>query len=253
MTTLKTITTIELANICNLSCKYCVNRKLVIHPNRKPGIMTDEIFEASLYWLKRLCENGTQMEVNLNGTGESCLDPQLIPRIRKVKDVMCDRLVQFCTNGVNMTEILAKKLRDSGIDRVDLSAHSAYHARRAIQIMAKAGINGILSMGAILQPHNWAGQLELEHSVDCKMEIKCDPLIEGRGYVQKEGDLTPCCYDYRSLGVFGHVKDDDLLTRKIYPYQLCFQCHQKIPKEIWEEYDRDVRKDEGIGRQAASG
>ncbi len=240
MITLKTITTIELSNICSLACKYCVNRKLVIHPNRKPGIMSDEIFEASLVWLSRLCDMGTQQEVNLNGTGESCLDPQLIKRVRKVKDIMGSRRVQFCTNGVNMTEVMAKQLADSGIDRVDLSAHSAFHARKAVQMMAKAGIKGILSMGAIVQPHNWAGQLELEYSVNCEINMPCDPLIEGRGYIQKEGDVTPCCYDYRSIGAFGHVLDDDLLNREIKPYQLCYQCHQTIPPEIWECRDKKI-------------
>ena len=240
MITLKTITTIELANVCNLQCKYCVNRKLVVHPNRKPGIMTDEIFEASLIWLSRLCDQDTQREVNLNGTGESCLDPKLITRIRRVKDIMGARPVQFCTNGVNMTDVLARQLAGSGIDRVDLSPHSAYHARKAVQAMSRAGIKGIVSMGSILYPHNWAGQLEPEHSVECNIDIPCDPIIEGRGYIQKEGDVTPCCYDYRSLGVFGHVLDDDLLNREIKPYSLCYQCHQTIPIEIWESRDRNI-------------
>jgi len=232
MITLKTITTIELSSLCNLKCLYCISRLLVKHPDRKPGIMEDHVFDLSLIWLSRLCEQGTQREVNLNGNGESCLDPQLVSRIRRVKEIMGDRPVAFSSNGVNMTEVLAKQLKGSGIDRIDLSPHSAYHARRAAYILNAAGITGIINMGAIISAHNWAGQLEPEHSIDCQIKIQCDPLIEGRGYISSEGNISPCCFDYRNLGMFGTVFDPDLLDREIRPYALCDTCHQVIPDYI---------------------
>ena len=133
MITLKTITTIELSSICNLACKYCINRLLVKHSVRKAGIMEDDIFERTLHWLKILCFQGTQREVNLNGNGESTLDPQLIERIKKIREIVGDRQIMFCTNGVNMSVKLAMDLRASGIDRVDISPHSPWHARRAAQ------------------------------------------------------------------------------------------------------------------------
>lgn len=232
MTTLQTITTIELSSSCNLSCKYCINRLLVKDSARTPGIMIDDVFDAALAWLEVLVKRGTQREVNLNGNGESCLDPKLCERIRKVKNVMGDGRVAMCTNGVNMTPELALKIKASGIDRMDLSPHSPWHARRAVLAMADAGISGTINWGSIVFSHNWAGQLEPENSIDCRFEIPCDPLIEGRGYVQSEGYVTPCCYDYRNLGVFGHVFDNELLGREIKPYELCRTCHQIIPNDI---------------------
>lgn len=232
MITLKTITTIELSSICSLVCKYCINRLLVKHPSRNAGIMSDKVFNKSLYWLSMLCRQGTQKEVNVNGNGESCLDPQLIQRIILIKEIMKDRPVAFSTNGVNMTDELAEGLAQTGIDRVDVSVHSPYYARKAIQILAKAGVNIGVNPGAIVMSHNWAGQLEPENCVDINFRIQCDPLMQGRGYIQSEGNVTPCCYDYRNLGVFGHVFDEDLLEREIKPYELCKTCHQEIPEYI---------------------
>ena len=241
MITLKTITTIELSNICNLKCQYCINRLLVKHPSRKPGIMTDEVFDKTLELLQELCNRGTQMEVNMNGDGESFLDPQLAYRIKRVKYIVGnERKVCMCTNGVNMTFGVCNALKDAGLDQLDLSPHSVFHARKAAQIMMQVGIPGVINDGVILHTHNWAGQLEPENSVaEVKIKTQCDPLIEGRGYVLREGNITPCCYDYRNLGVFGTVFDDDILDHPIRPFALCKTCHQIIPPEILAEYQME--------------
>lgn len=235
MKTLKTINTIELSSKCNLACKYCVNRLIEKNSTRKPGIMSEETFEKTLLWLKKLIDQGTQKEVNLNGNGESTLDPDLLTRIARVKSVVGNNQVGLCTNGLLMTNEYARKLKDSGIDKVDVSPHSFYHARKAVQCMFEVRMNGVVSMGAVQSPHNWAEQLADEHSVKVRLNNNCDPLIDGRGYVQSEGNVTPCCYDYRNLGVFGSVYSDNLLSMPIYSYSLCHQCHQKIPDSIKSE------------------
>ena len=234
---LKTITTIELSSLCNLSCKYCINRLLVKHPMRSPGIMTDEIFEASLNILRNLCLGGTQQEVNLNGNGESTLDDQLIERIKKTKDVVGNRTVTFCTNGVNMTADLAKELKNAGLDIISLSPHSPFHTRKAAHLLAGNGFKPFINFGSICASHNWAGQLEPENSIDCRLTNVCKPLEEGRGYISNEGYLSPCCYDYKLVGIYGHVLDDDIFEKEVAPYSLCHTCHQKINKALQEEYN----------------
>jgi len=245
MITLKTITTIELTNLCNLKCRYCVNRLLVKHPARELGIMSDEVFERALFWLGILCRRGTQKEIWMNGLGESCLDPQLFERIRKAKDIMGDRQVGLCTNGVNMTYEMAKGLKDTGLDQLDISPHSAFHTRRAVSFIVKAGwgnTDSVINTGIFNGTHNWCDQLEPENQVETPltdMGVICDPLVEGRGYIWKEGGLTPCCYDYRFLGKFGTVFDEDLLSKPIKPFKLCEKCHQRIPEKIIAEYNRE--------------
>ncbi len=241
MKTLQTITTIELSNICNLKCRYCINR-LLKAPVRDPGIMSEQTFESSLVWLKILCDQGTQKEVNLNGNGESCLDMDLPRRIRAVKDIMGERSVQMCTNGINLTLELAAAMKIAGLDRCDLSLHDAYHCRKAVDILRKVGLPGVVNGGVVAMSHNWAGQLEPENAVEIRFKSICDPLIEGRGYIQKEGNLSPCCYDYRNMGVFGHVRDENLLTMPIRPYGLCSGCHQEIPEETVKECENLIQK-----------
>lgn len=195
-------------------------------PARKPGIMADFVFRRSLYYLKRLVDQGTQKEVNLNGNGESLLDPDIVDRVRRVKDIMGDGQVQFCTNGLALTWDLAVALKDAGLDRLDVSVHDPYHARRCAHMLSEVGMQGVIADGAIKSSHNWAGQLELEHQVEMQYRLPCIPLMEGRGYINSEGRLSPCCYDYRNLGQFGSVFDVDLLDREIRPYVLCRDCHQ---------------------------
>jgi hypothetical protein len=192
--------------------------------------MSDETFDRSLWVLQQCIDNGTQKEVNLNGNGESCLDPALPRRARAVKDIMGNKTVMMCTNGVNMTPRLAGMLKESGIDRIDISVHSILHARQCAEIFMDVGIKGIYSMGALQSPHNWAGQLPNEYCTKRLPVSQCDPIIEGRGYIQKEGNITPCCYDYRNLGMFGTVFDDDIMTREVRPYSLCETCHQQLPQ-----------------------
>jgi len=239
LVTLKTITTIELSNICNLSCQYCINRLLVKDPVRKPGIMTDKVFDKTLELLQELVNRDTQKEINMNGDGESFLDPQLAYRVKRVKYIMGERRVCLCTNGVNMTHAVCRALKDAGLDQLDLSPHSPAHARKAAIIMIKVGIPGVVNDGVIIQSHNWAGQLEPENQIECLLSNQCDPLIEGRGYVLREGAITPCCYDYRNLGVFGNVFHDDILDRPIRPFELCKTCHQKIPAELMAEFEME--------------
>ncbi len=230
MTKLKSITTIELSSKCNLNCSYCINRFLVKFPLRKAEIMHNLVFDASLNLLKRLVERGTQEEVNLNGNGESFLDPQLVQRVKRVKDIVPNQIVMLCTNGTLITNSLARNLKEAGIDRIDVSLHNIVAARKAVSILMQNGIPGVVNLGLVTNPHNWAGQLEKENCVDILPSIDCHPLIDGKGYIQSDGRIVPCCYDYRNLGAFASVYSDNILDIEYGSFELCQTCHQKLPE-----------------------
>ena len=222
-----TITTLELSSVCNLECSYCINRLLAKHPNRKPGIMSDLVFERCIELLDALIERGTQKELNLNGNGESLLDPQIANRIKKLRDIFGDELkLQFSTNGVLLNRAIGYKLKEAGIDRIDISPHKPEAVRHAVDVMKEVKIRGYVNNGPLINSHNWAGQLEPENCVRFLPAMQCDPLIDGRAYIQSEGDVVPWCYDYRSLGRIGHVTDSDILERELKPFALCKTCHQ---------------------------
>lgn len=237
MITLKTITTIELSNDCQLRCHYCINKNMEEVAQRKRQIMSKDVFILTLSWLKKLCDAGTQQEVNMNGNGESFLDPNLFIRIRKVKNVIGpERKVNISTNGILMNDLIAQQLKICGLDDIQVSVHKALAARTASQILMTNGVRGSFNFGAIQFPHNWAGQIEPKYCARVLPNIPCHPLEEGRGYVSVEGYLSPCCYDYRLIGSFGSVFDNDLLEREIKPFDLCATCHQIIPDEIKAAY-----------------
>jgi len=192
--------------------------------------MHEAVFTATLEVLKTLCDRGTQKEVNMNGNGESFLDPDLVRRIAAVRAVVGDgRMVGISTNAtVGFTEDKVKALKEVGLSQLDISPHSPYHARRAIDIIRKVDIPSVFNASPVIDSHNWAGQLEEENSIDVRINIICHPLLEGRGYVLKEGFITPCCYDYKNFGVFGSVFDDDIFDQEIKRYSLCDTCHQRI-------------------------
>jgi hypothetical protein len=226
---INTITTIELSSQCNLACKYCVNRLLRSQAARIPMIMSDQVFEQSLLLLDQLKMRGTQRELNLNGNGEPLMDHGFLNRLVKVREVMGPAAeVQFSTNGLLMTDELARGLKAAGISIVHLSVHSPYHTRRAGHMLLSAGVQVNVNFYTIIASHNWAGQLEPQHSIpeDRLPKIPCQPLDEGRAYIQAEGDVVPCCYDYRNLGRIGSVFDADILDREVNKFSLCETCHQ---------------------------
>jgi hypothetical protein len=212
---------------------------------REMGIMSEDVFNQSLELLKYTVSRGTQMEVNLNGIGEPLLDPDIVTRVRRVKEILGyevnedgtpKRAARFCTNGILLTYELCKQIKHAGIDFLDVSVHSAKHARKAASILMSLKMQGVLAAGAIIYPHNWAGQLEPENTVPNVLHnVTCDPLKHGYGYIQREGLITACCFDYQNLGVFGKVWDDDIFDKPIRPYALCDECHQIIPEEELQE------------------
>lgn len=207
---------------------------------REREIMSDETFDMVLYWIETLVSRETQREVSVQGNGESFLDPKLFERIKMLKEIVPEnRPVIMCTNGQHLAENpdLAYELKESGIDRCDISVHKSEWARKAAIALYKAKVPAGLAHGPITASHNWAGQLESDNSIDVLPAVQCLPLMEGRGYVQSNGNVSPCCYDYRHLGMFGSVYDDDLTDKEIRPYELCRTCHQTIPYDILKAHN----------------
>lgn len=238
MIKLQTITGIELSNLCNLKCSYCINKDIVKSSVRDVGLMSDDTFNATTIILEQLVKRGTQQEIWMNGNGESLLDLQVVNRVQIVKRIVGNLQVGISTNGFLMSDEIAAGLKAAGIDRVDISSHVLDAAIQAQRICMKNGIKAGISTGVIFSNHNWAGQVDNLKPNPNLSNVTCKPLLEGRGYVQKEGSISPCCYDYRNLGAFGTVFDADILDRVIKPFELCETCHQQIPAIIKEYYKK---------------
>ena len=77
---------------CNLRCPFCHNAELVLRPELQPSISEDEFFS----FLKT--RQGILEGVCISG-GEPTLQPDLLPFIRKIKQL--GFLVKLDTNGTN--------------------------------------------------------------------------------------------------------------------------------------------------------
>lgn len=231
---LNTVNTIETSSICDNSCPYCPYPEQ--HKHRKTGFMTMETFNAALEFVRFCVKKGTQQELNLFGVGEPTLNPLLPEMIRTARGVLpLSKAVHINTNGNTMTRELALKLKEAGLTACDVTIHptiSEAKLRRVtetLRIFKKVGMSGQISMDGVLQPNNWAGQVDW---FEPDYEYACPWLHKGQITIQSDGGITPCCFDAFAQGVIGSVfvsRPDQLDIKE---FNLCKTCHQKPPRSI---------------------
>jgi MoaA/NifB/PqqE/SkfB family radical SAM enzyme len=188
-----------------------------------------EIFDAALKWVKYFSEMKTQKELNLFGIGEPLLNPKIIDMVQKAREVLpINNPVHINTNGLLLTDVLAWELRRAGITGIDVTGHDHYHTAQAIRILKKHRIPYRLSYDFVLNPNNWAGQVNWFAS---DVYYLCPWLHRGQLTIQSNGDITICCIDAFATGKIGNIMETDLTTIDIKPFELCRKCHQLVPQQ----------------------
>jgi len=189
-----------------------------------------EIFEQAINWVKHFCRQGTQLEVNLFGVGESTMNPNLVKMVEYARNRLPIRQkLHLNTNGILMTPELAKELKKARISEIDVTYHgNARVTANTIRILMAEGIAGQLSVDPVTRPNNWAGQvdwLEPDYSYPCPW------LGRGQAMVMSDGNVTRCCIDAFATGLMGTIFDD-LTEMVIESFDLCYSCHQTIPETM---------------------
>lgn len=230
--TVKAVKNLELASVCNLACPYCPCRLQGQH--RDVGLMTEEVFDRSLFWIGKFVKQGTQKELNMFGVGESTLHPRLVEYVRRTRRVMPMYLpLLLNTNGIAFTEKLCRELMDAGIDKIDLTDHDALASTKAIRIFRKTGVKWGYSRDAIINPNNWGGLVDWVNTVDYPRYI-CPWLDTGQVMIASNGDVLRCCQDAFARGVIGTVFDEvDNIPYSTFVQ--CSTCHEIVPKWISKE------------------
>ena len=103
---------IETTNVCNGKCAYCPRDKMT----RDLGVMEYELFSKIIDEL----DLWKVSSVHLQNYGEPLLDPMLIPRIKCAKSKGIKHVSLF-TNGMLLTNSIAEKLIDAGLDEINIS------------------------------------------------------------------------------------------------------------------------------------
>ena len=217
-----TINSIEVSSLCNLKCRYCPASVQGMH--RKTGLMSAEVFEKAIDWALYFARKGTQRELNLFGIGEPCLHPDLAKYVELARKALpFKQALHLNTNGVAMTRDLAIKLKNAGINHIDITGHDAYHAAKTIRIFREVGIGGQMSFDFITAPNNWAGQVDW-FAPDYHKQWPCPWIGNGQVMIMSDGWVTRCCIDAFGTGVMGTVFDD-LAAMEVTPFALCRSCH----------------------------
>ena len=192
--------------------------------------MTQEVFEKSIDWVLHFARQGTQRELNLFGVGEPTLHTQLVEFVQYARyKLPFKQILHLNTNGNTMTEELAIRLKNVGISEIDITAHNARSAAKTRRIFMKIGINHRISIDFVINPNNWAGQVDwFEPEYDAG---PCPWLGRGQIMVMSNGDITTCCIDAFATNVFANILEDDLTKLKLKPFALCEKCHHTIPRQ----------------------
>lgn len=225
---IRTITNIEISSRCNNDCEYCpapIQSKW-----RDTGLMEWDTFTRTIALVKELAQKGTQKELNLFGIGEPTLNPMLPDMIKHARLTLPAKVpLHFNTNGRLMTTKLARLVKASGIDHVDVTGHDPYSTARTLRIFKEVGIQGRVSVDFMLQPNNWAGQVKW---FEPDYNYPCQWLRDSQVMVLHDGRVTTCCIDAKAGGVFAHVKDEDVLQAEPRVHALCSGCHHIVPENI---------------------
>jgi len=221
---LTNIYSIELTNKCDNACVYCP-QPAQEQNGRATGFMDKDTLESALEWVNQFALNGTQSEVYLSGMGESLLHPKVYDYIKLARASLPMRVkIKLNTNGNSMTFGVARMLKDCGIDGITISDHKAKSTAVSIIVLKEVGIPFSVSRGAVLEPHNWAGQVNW-HKAD--YTFPCTWQHNGMASVLYDGRISSCCIDAFGKGVIGHVDDAiDKVEQK--PFSLCGACHHEI-------------------------
>lgn len=243
--TVKAVKNLELASVCNLACVYCPAKDQGEY--RDVGLMMEDVFEKSLFWIKKFIKQGTQMELNMFGVGESTLHPKLVEYVRRTRRITPPNLqLLMNTNGIAFTEELCRELYAAGIDKIDLTDHEARASMETIRILRRVtgqytpnprGKWGY-SRDGILNPNDWGGLVKdwvvgSEHP-----RWTCPWLNNGQVMIMSNGDVTRCCQDAFARGVICTVYDnvDDI------PYSTfvqCETCHEIVPDWITPHKEKE--------------
>lgn len=216
---------IELSSVCSLACVYCPHPTL----QREKGHMPWETFERTLEHVAYLCSAGTQTEVSLTGLGEAILHPRFTEAMWRVREVIGDRMLIISTNGVDVTQELARELAAARVG-VYVSLHRPEVATPAMEMLRRAGCSVGTNVAFVDSALDWAGQVDWHVSAP---RVQCGYLTKSWAVVRQNGSIDACCMDAHDKYRVATVWDEPgtLLTHAT---NLCAGCNFSVPEELRE-------------------
>lgn len=236
---------IELTNQCNLNCKMCK-----VHNGNT--IMDFDRFQEILRQLVDLNKNGGNIRnIELNGFGEALLHPRLLEAIKFTKRHFPH--VSLVTNGTLLNTELSRSLLLSDIDKITVSITGSnidiYSNFQGYQSQSNLFYKVLDNVKSLIELKNKLHSqtdicvsyiLTAENMKDLRHYIKywkknginrifVNPMIQptfsqryrrcfqigNKIFINSNGDIRPCCYDFARKLTIGNVWESHSSIRNI--------------------------------------
>lgn len=102
---------VEVSNVCNLNCEYCV----LDQGAQGDRVMRDSTFENVLPYLRNA------LRINVSGLAEPLMNTRFTAMLAAIRKAAPTAAIQMCTNASLLTEDIAHSLVDSRLDEVAFS------------------------------------------------------------------------------------------------------------------------------------
>lgn len=210
--TLFKILNLETINICNRSCFFCKfgNRKFL----EEKSTMSIEVIEKILKELLSLNYEGS---IRLHHVNEPMMDKRIYDIILLIKKYSSSIITEMTTNGDLINEVSIKKLYESGLDRLNISAYEDKSMEKFISLQKKwnfkindmrEGIelyDKLTNQGGLIDLDEKFTSLKLRKVINNSCLLPFEQMVIGAN-----GEVALCCEDMYKMQNIGNVKDKSL-------------------------------------------
>jgi radical SAM protein with 4Fe4S-binding SPASM domain len=206
------ILNLETMNTCNRSCFFCKfgDRKFAEEKSKMSYELIGKI-------LDELSDLGYKGSIRLHHVNEPMLDKRIYEIIKMIKNRSADILTEMTSNGDLVNDSSLARLRECGLDRLNLSAYEDGAMERFLDLQKRWSfqINDMREgKGLYEKLTNQAGMIDLDKKmtglrlaqvINNKCHLPFEQLVVG-----SNGHVALCCEDMYKTQGFGDVNRQTL-------------------------------------------
>jgi len=219
----------ELSNLCN----YAKQHKLCpLHKIESHKILSSKIVYKVASEFERVGFTGT---FSFSRYNEPFMDPRFFLFVQHMKKTFPNSKVHATTNGYYMSQELAAKLDDYGIDYLTISLYSKIEEARLKALSYPIPVEFYEAYRLMDRRNDAYGRFEKKRETPCS---RYAPLRELT--INAYGDVSLCCMDWKNKYIFGNILQnsiEEIINTSLFidtynlvlsgnaPFALCHNCH----------------------------
>lgn len=203
-----TTVSFELSNVCSYAW-YHKKCPLSLQYS-SPFLITDgtKILPAEIVRrvLRTLGEHGYEGEINFHGYSEPLEDPRLFSFVRHARKCCPKAFIYDYTNGRFFNQTVADELAEAGMDCLIVGLYGSSEEMK-IQATRIQSVKSPLEVK--VKKMFLDDRLEIYTREETNSKKPCNAPL-GDVSITKDGEVRLCCYDWKSLFVFGSLFEQTL-------------------------------------------